>query len=230
MVLQARLLLLIGLIAVVAISVYCNASWLLSQAYLRFADDRAQSFQTLPVALQASRIAQKMQPSSAHALQASAGYELFLGQPDQALNHYAAALKLAPADAYLWRDYAMALVYAGKFDGRLDHAVDMAQTWGLQSSPIHLSLALTGLKVFQQSGRPLRALWMKSIKRAYWERPDAVLLTAYNAEQELLLCDGSVILKPETNVWCAAARWRHGLCSTAGTGVDGCFRRQAAQP
>lgn len=221
-----RRLLLSVLILLVAISVYGNVRWLGNQMYVRFSEDRGQSSETREAARQAAVIALRLQPSSARTLQSKASNDLFLGKTDQALSEYEAALLLAPADAFLWRDYALALVYADKFDARLNNAVSQAQGWALKSKPIHLSLAVAGIKVYSRSSDSLRKLWMQSIRIAYAQSPDALLLTAYVAEQELLLCDGGVIQSPETNVWCASARWRHGLCSVAGAGESGCFIKQ----
>jgi hypothetical protein len=219
---------LLGILVVLALaSVYGNARWLGAQSYMRFSESRGQSPETREIARQASGLAHSLQPSSARALQAQAANDLFLGKTAPALDEYQAALLLAPADAYLWRDYALALIYAGISDERLNNAVIQAQTWALKSKPIHLSLAVAGLKVYGRSDEALRKLWMHSIRLAYAYAPDAVLLTAYVSEQELLLCDGGVIQKPETNVWCASARWRHGLCSAAGTGESGCFGKRA---
>ncbi|MES2489422.1 MAG: hypothetical protein V4607_06475, partial [Pseudomonadota bacterium] len=205
-----------ALIVLVASSVYGNARWFFVESYLRFSEQRGQSSETRSVAQQAAGIAYKLQPFSARAVQAQASNDLFLNKPQLALDEYAKALTLAPADAYLWRDYALALVNAGIFDQRLERAVSQAQTWARKSKPIHLSLAVVGLRVFRQSNSSLQALWLDSIRFGYWTKPAVVLWYAYVEEQELLLCNNNIILQAETNAWCAAARWRHGLCSSFG--------------
>lgn len=216
-----RLLLLGALALLAALTVYHNALWLSAQAYMRFAEDQWAWPEARDAAKQASEIALRLQPFSARARQQQASDRLLLGQGEQALAEYAAALTMAPADAFLWRDYALALLYTGAFDARLDRAVAQAQAWGARSSTIQLSLAIAGLKAFHQSDAPLRARWMNSIRYAYWDQPGVVLQAAYLSEQELLLCS-SVILKADTNPWCAAARWRHGLCSAKEPGLDAC--------
>ena len=225
-----RLLLLSALIVLVASSVYSNARWFLAESYLRFSEQRGQSSETRSVAQQAAGIAYKLQPFSARAVQAQASNDLFLNKPQLALDEYAKALTLAPADAYLWRDYALALVNAGIFDQRLERAVSQAQTWARKSKPIHLSLAVVGLRVFRQSSSKLRTMWLESIRFAYWTKPAVVLWYAYVEEQELLLCDNNIILQAETNAWCAAARWRHGLCSSFGPEGESCFLKSAKKP
>ena len=222
-----RRLLLIILMMLAIAGIYGNLRWLAVQAYIRFSENRGQAPETRVVARQAAALALRLQPSSAGAMQAQAANDLFLGQQDLALNEYRRALLRAPADAFLWRDYALALVYAGRYDQDLENAVYQAQSWALQSRPVHLALAVAGLKVYTRSDENLRRLWMRSIKVAYVLSPDAVLWAAYVSEQELLLCNGDVILKPESNVWCAAARWRHGLCSEPTPGTSGCFGRHA---
>lgn len=220
-----RLLLLCVLIALVALGAYSNARWLAAEAYLRFSEQRGESPETRAAARHAATIAYQLQPFSARALKSQADSDLFLGKTELALKEYERALMLAPADAYLWRDNALALIYAGIFDQRVEQSVRQAQTWARKSKTIHLSLGVAGLRVYKQSPPALRALWMESIRFAYWYKTDAILWTAYSADEELLLCDGRVILKPESNTWCAAARWRHGLC----TDTASCFRKQEYQ-
>jgi hypothetical protein len=215
--------LLVVLTLVVGIGAYANARWFGAHMYLKFADDRGQSYQTRAAARQAAGIAHSLQPFSARAMQSQASSDLLGGKVPLALDEYRAALQLAPADAYLWRDYALALIYAGQFDSRLTLAVTQAQTWAIQSRTLHLSLAVAGLRVYERSDAPLRQLWMRSIRTAYPDYVDVLLGVAYVADQDLLLCNGDVIPDPGSNVWCAAARWRHGLCSDIGVGGTGCF-------
>lgn len=221
---SVRLLLLSGLALLIAVSVIGNARWLAAEGYLRFSEQRGQNVETRAAARQASDLALKLRPQSARALGAMASNDLYLGKADLALEEYSKALVFAPADAYLWRDYALALMQAGIFDARLERAVIQAQTWARKSKLIHLSLAVPGLKLYQQSSPKLRELWLKSIRFSYFYEPDTILLTAYVAEEELLLCRGDIIAQPGTNPWCAAARWRHGLCSSTGTESGSCFR------
>lgn len=220
---SVRRLLLGVLILFVVASAYMNACWFAANMYLKFADDRGQSSQTRGAAGHAADIARRLQPFSARAIQAQASSDLFEEKVALALDEYQAALQRAPADAYLWREYALALIYADQFDARLNNAVRQAQTWALQSRTIHFALAVAGLRVYERSDADLRKLWMISIRKAYPNYRNAILGVAYVADQDLLLCKGDVIPVPETNPWCAAARWRHGLCTDLGTGESGCM-------
>ena len=215
-------LFLLGVLAALSLCAVCsNGYWLAAQAYLRFAQEQWPWPEARPVARQAAEIAIRLQPFSAKARQQQAINSLLLGEDERALSEYEAALLRAPADAFLWRDYALALLHAGHRDSRLALAVSQAQSWGSRSSTIQLSLAIAGLKSFPLSDPPLRALWMKSIRYAYWDQPGAVLQAAYLSEQELVLCD-SVILEPGTNPWCRAARWRHGECAGKDSSKGAC--------
>lgn len=227
---SVRRLLLAVLILLMFVGVYGNTRWLGAHIYLKFADDRGQSYLTRGAARQAADIAHRLQPFSARAVQLQAGADLFNGKTPLALAEYRAALQLAPADAFLWRDYALALIYGGQFDSNLTLAVTQAQGWAVQSRPLHGSLAVAGLKVYDRSDAELRKLWMHSIRLAYPDYVNVILGVAYVADQDLLLCNGDVIPDPGSNVWCAAARWRHGLCSDIGTGETGCFSKKSAQP
>lgn len=223
---SVRRLLLGGLILLALIGVYENARWFGAQMYLKFADNRGQAYQTRDAARKAAGIAYRLQPFSARAMQAQASNDLFEDRVTLALDEYQAALRLAPADAYLWRDYALALIYVDQFDAELNHAVTQAQTWAVKSKAVHFSLAVAGLRVYDRSDAALRKLWMHSIRLAFIGNRDAVLTVAYVADQDLLLCNGDVIPDPETNLWCAAARWRHGLCSDMGSGESSCIAKK----
>jgi hypothetical protein len=224
---SVRRALLGGLILLAVIGVYGNARWFGAQMYLKFAENRGQSYQTRVAALHAAGIARRLQPFSAQAMQAIANNDLFEDKVALALDEYQAALQLAPADAFLWRDYALALIYAEQFGPKLNDAVTQAQTWAVKSKPIHLSLAVAGLRVYDRSDAVLQQLWMHSIRIAYLESRDAILSAAYVADQDLLICNGDVVPSPETNIWCAAARWRHGLCSDMGTGETSCVSQKS---
>lgn len=216
------------LILLAVVSVFMNARWFGANMYLKFADDRGQSSQTRATARHAAAIASRLQPFSARAMQAQASSDLFEEKVPLALDEYRAALQLAPADAYLWREYALALIYANQFDASLNNAVLQAQTWALRSKPVHFSLAVAGLRVYDRSDDALRKLWMVSIRNAYPDYRNVILGVAYVADQDLVLCNGDVIPDPGTNPWCAAARWRHGLCSDLGGGESGCFFSKSA--
>lgn len=208
-------LLLIALLAVAAgTALIGNGRWLIAHAYTRFSEDQAHWPETRVAAAKAAEYAIAFQPYSAQAYRQLGLNRLLLGRKDEALADYEAAIARAPADAFLWRDYALALLYAEQFDARLKHAVSQAQTWGRRSAPIHFSLAVAGLKVFADSDPELQQLWLKSIRLAYAVQPGALMQVAYTADQEILLCQ-QVMPDAGHNVWCATARWRHGLCTSA---------------
>ncbi|TXH03212.1 MAG: hypothetical protein E6R07_12980 [Nevskiaceae bacterium] len=211
---SARLLLIVLLAAAAGTALIGNGRWLIAHAYTRFAEDQARWPETRAAAAKAADYAIAFQPYSAQAYRQRGLNRLLLRQHDEALADYQAAISRAPADAFLWRDYALALLYADRFDERLKHAVSQAQTWGRRSAPIHFSLAVAGLKVFADSDPELQQLWLKSIRLAYQVQPGALMQAAYTADQEILLCQ-QVIPDAGRNVWCAIARWRHGLCTSA---------------
>ena len=208
-----RLWLLGALLIAPVLAVFANLSWLGAQAYLRFGADQWAWPDARESAYQAASVAARLETFSAQAHQQQASSSLLMGHDEDALSQYVSALQRAPADAYLWRDYALALIYTGHFDQRLDRAVFQAQTWAPRSSVLNLSLAIAGLKVYDRSDEALRTLWMRSIRYAYWVAPGAVLYAAYLSERELLLCD-TVIPQSDHNAWCAAARWRRDCTLT----------------
>ncbi|MGH8540226.1 MAG: hypothetical protein ACRETW_06955 [Stenotrophobium sp.] len=214
------ILLLICLLVVGAVTVFVNARWFMADAYTRYAEKQWRWFDARKSAREAAALAFKFMPYNARALKSEAVSDLFSGSKAQALREYEQALHLAPADAYLWRDYALALVYTGNIDDRLEHVVRQAQLLAPRSVPLHESLAYAGLKVYTQSDRKLQAFWLISIRLAYPTAWNNLLLAATRSGQELLLCN-EVIPHPGHNPysghnpWCVQARWHHGLCPHA---------------
>ncbi|MGH8507087.1 MAG: hypothetical protein ACRETM_14180 [Stenotrophobium sp.] len=169
-------------------------------------------------------MAQRLEFRNAQALRLQAQNDLDAGQTDTALAEYRQALQLAPADAFLWRDYALAQLESGHNDLALKQAVIHAQTLAPKSAPLQLSLALAGLKVYAQSAPDLQVRWLDSIRFTYLYQPRGLLFAAYVAGQDLMLCQ-RVVLQPEHNPWCIQARWRHGLCQSQGP--DSCLAQSS---
>jgi hypothetical protein len=205
---------LVCLLAGSATTVFVNARWFIADAYTRYAESQWRWPDARKSAREATVLALKLGPYNVRALQNQAVNDLFSGREEQALQEDEQALRFAPADAYLWRDHALALVYAGIFDGRLEHAVRQAQRQAPRSGPLHQSLALAGIKVYGQSNPRLQSLWLVSIRYVYALDAGSLGLPVYLAEQEMLLCD-KVIPQSGHNPWCMQARWRHGLCPDA---------------
>ena len=191
-----------------------NVRWFMADAYSRFAENQSRFADTRPAARQAAVLAQKLGFRDARALQALAQSDLYSGQKAQALEEYERALELAPADAFLWRDYALARLDLGLMDERLEHAVVQAQTLAPRSAPLHLTLALAGLKVYGQSSPALQARWLTSIRFTYLLQPGGLFYSAFVAGQDLMLCQ-QVVPQSESNPWCIEARWQHGLCQSS---------------
>lgn len=206
-----RRFLLGGLLASSVLVVVLNLSGFMANAYtdfsrsqIRFADSRA-------AVRQAAQLVQKLDFRNPEAAQFLAEDDLYAGHQEQALNGYEHALKLAPADAFLWRDYAVARIRLGLIDVELEKAVIQAQSLAPKSKPLQFSLAMAGLKVYAQSNPALQSRWLQSIRFAYYIQPNGLIFAAYVAGQDLMLCQ-QVIPNSGSNPWCIQARWRHGLC------------------
>ncbi|MGH8461596.1 MAG: hypothetical protein ACRESS_08330 [Stenotrophobium sp.] len=212
--------LLIILAVAGAAAVFLNARWFMSDAYTRYSEGQWQWADARASARQAAGFAYRLTPDNARALKSAAIADLYSNQPDQALLEYRQALQLAPADAYLWRDYAFALVSTGHFDDRVQQAVRHAQALAAQSDTLQLSLALIGTGVYRQSDPALRALWLASIRHSFAAHWQPLLEAASRAGQEELLCR-EVIAKPDSNPWCIQVRAKEKACrSHAAAGCD----------
>ena len=141
-----------------------------------------------PGALAAAELAARVSPwsSSRHALH---GWLLAENRrADEAETAYRKALRLAPADALLWTEYALALARLGRFDAALTEAVTRAQQLAPNSPAVQRSLAEMGLSYWARSDAPQRALWLTSL------RGELV------ASRQLFL--GHVLTRGRTDIFC----------------------------
>lgn len=202
-----------GLLAISLLVVVLNLCGFLANAYAGFARSQFRFADTRPAVRQAALLIQKLDFRNAEAVQLLAEDDLYAGRRGQALDEYEQALKLAPADAFLWRDYALARISSGLIDTDLEKAVAQAQELAPKSRPLQISLALAGLKIYALSSPGLRARWLESLRLAYLFQPKGLIFAAYVSGQDLMLCE-KVIPDSGSNPWCIQSRWRHGLCQS----------------
>ena len=117
-----------------------------------------------PGALAAAQIAARVSPwsSSRNALH---GWLLAENRrADESDAAYRKALRLAPADALLWSEYALALARLGRFGAALTDALTRAQQLAPNSPVVQRTLAEIGLSYFSRGDAQQRALWLASLR------------------------------------------------------------------
>jgi hypothetical protein len=210
---MVRKLFLCGLLVISMLVAALNLSGFMANAYIGFSKNQIGFSDSREAVRQAAQLAQKLDFRNPEAVRLLAEDDLYAGHQEQALSEYQHALQLAPADAFLWRDYAVARIRLGLIDAELEKAVIQAQSLAPKSKPLQFSLAMAGLKVYAQSNPALQSRWLKSIRFAYYIQPKGLIFSAYVAGQDLMLCQ-QVIPNSGINPWCVQARWRHGLCQS----------------
>jgi Flp pilus assembly protein TadD len=154
-----------------------------------------------PKALAAARIASQLAPWSAkhHALH---GWLLAENRrAEDALAEYRAALRLAPADALLWAEYAQVLARLGRFDATLTDALERARALAPNSPVIERTLAEIGLSYYLRGDDAQRALWLEAM-RGELARSRVLFLThVLTRGQQAVFC-GALAPKLGEEAWC----------------------------
>ena len=177
-----------------------NLAQLAGAGYAGFANrhiDRPEA----PGTLAAARIAGGWTPwSSRHA--ALLGWvHAENGAAEPALAAYARALRLAPADAVLWSEYAQVLGRLGRFDAAMAHAVRRAQQLAPTSPAVRRALAELGLSYWSRGDDALRALWLESMRGELARNRGEFLAVALARGQGRTFCDQPAAALGE-GAWC----------------------------
>jgi tetratricopeptide (TPR) repeat protein len=190
------------LLAAATVLALLNLSSLAAAGYAAAANrqlDRPDS----PKALAAARIATQLAPWSAkhHALH---GWLLAENRrADESLAAYGDALRLAPADALLWAEYAQVLARLGRFDGALTEALARAATLSPNSPIIQRTLAEIGLSYYQRGDEAQRALWLDSMRATLGRERRLFLGHVLTRGQRQVFCD-ELAPKLGEEAWCQA--------------------------
>ncbi len=192
-----------------------NGRWLLAEAYATYAREGFAGRTSGDAVLTAAALALRLEPGNPHYQSVLARAERLYGEETAADRLYAAALKSAPANAFLWRDYALTHALRG-LEAQRAHAFARAQALAPTSRGLHMSLALAGLSDGPGSNAQLQRLWVKSVVFALKHERDPFLRYVFAARRETRLCrelQTNVSLK-EWCYWIPKARqtcYRSGL-------------------
>ena len=139
---------------------------------------------------------------------------------DESEAAYRKALRLAPADALLWAEYAQALARLGRFDAALTGAVTQARQLAPNSPAVQHSLAELGLSYWQRGTGEQQALWLASMRDELARSRGAFLGHALTRGQGQTFCRGPARPLGEEK-WCE---------SIASALLGGCFQLTSIEP
>lgn len=172
---------------IAALLALLNLCALAAAGYAAAADrqlDRPES----PKVLAAARIASQLAPWSAkyHALHGWLLAENRLAE--ESLAAYDEALRLAPADAVLWAEYAQVLARLGRFDDALTGALEQARTLAPNSPVIQRTLAELGLAYFERGNARQREIWLDAMRAELAQNRKPLLTHVLTRGQRQLFC------------------------------------------
>lgn len=188
--------------------------WLFAEAYATYARENLTGSRGAEQALASAELALQLIPQHAGYQSLRARAERRRGDPQATAHLYRQALKRAPADAVLWRDYALFLLSRGEY-GAAQHAIARAQALSPANRGLHLSLGLTGLSIWQTAPPPLRELWSRSIEFRLRHQPKEFLRYVFASGQEAMLCR-HFATEPALKDWCYWTRNARQSCYVAG--------------
>lgn len=125
------------------------------------------------------------------------------GRPKEARRQFALALSAAPADAYLWAEYAQLLARQGKFGREMEQVTQRSNHLGPTSGTIQQSHAETGLYYWSRGSSALQQEWLGSMKFMLRNDRDLFLQKVRGAGRAALFCLGPGAHLPLAG-WCAS--------------------------
>lgn len=191
-----------------------NGRELLAEAYAAYARENLSRQGSPEVAAAAAELALRFRPGSSVNLALLGRAEQLRRRGQEAELSYRAALKQAPADAYLWRDYALLRPVGGRYDAQLAHAVERAQALAPTGKGVHMSLGVVGLMDWPRSNPRLRSLWRKSIEFSLRHDRQEFLRYVYASSQETRMCR-EFLLRRGADDWCQWTANARQVCHRA---------------
>ena len=199
-------------IAAALLLALASGGLLLAAAYASFAERHLDDPRDLR-AVTASRIAASLAPWTASTLALHAWLLMEQGDAGLARLVYHRALRLAPADALLWAEYAIAMTRLDPNDSTILGAVARAQQLAPSSPAIQAALAELGLNSWNTSSEELRTLWLSSMRHQLIYARTAFLGMTVARGQVFTFCSGPANDLGERS-WCE---------SKVPTLMNGCF-------
>ncbi len=211
--LNRSLLILLAAASLFAASL--NARWLLAEAYATYARENLNRARAGETALAAAGLAQRLQPDNSGYLSLLGRAERRYGSGQVAEAHYRDALKRAPSDAGVWRDFALLQVAEQDHGAQLEHALERAQTLNPTSRNLHLVLGLTGLSTWSSASPALRRLWSRSVTFRLRHGRKEFLRYVFASGREATLCQ-NFELDAALRDWCYWTKNARHTCYASG--------------
>lgn len=172
-----------------------------SGLYARFAEQRLEQVPD-ERASRAAALSAQLAPWSAPALAMDGWIRGNSGDFDAADAAYASALRLAPADALLWTEYALVLGRNRVFDARLELATRRALALAPTSPVVRQGLARMALSYGRFAGPALLELWSGLLREEHARDRTAFLQALEREGYRGTFCAGYAADLGETG-WCA---------------------------
>jgi hypothetical protein len=213
----------LGLVSLALAGVF--ASGIAAELYGRIAaEHRSKGIFTL-AGVSAARQAANLQPWRP-ASRAEVGWMMGLRGDLRPLHkQYRRALRLAPASAYLWLEYAEALARSYQLDNDYTVAVERATTLAPSARPVQVAAARMGSRHWNQGDEKVRAVWARNMSHVLATTPYDLLWPVVRDRREDVLC-GFVGAELGLARWCFAVSAARTLCDTVETDAPGVAAEQ----
>lgn len=143
-----------------------------------------------PAVQQSAQLAARWQPWSSSSAALEGWLHAENGQRDAARAAYGRALRLAPADALLSTEYALALGRIGQFDATMAEAIRHAAQRAPTSGVIRAAIADLGLSYWARGTAELQMLWLAGMRDELARNRAALLDRVLRRGQGLTFCRG----------------------------------------
>jgi hypothetical protein len=183
----------------------------LADLYLIHATTLSQKPANTGSAIATAALASQLAPWRPDAWLAQGKLSALQPSPQAVHDLFAQGLRLAPADAYAWRDYSLALARSEGYGSGYRMALARSQELAPNSRALHASHALNGLHAWRYGDEATRQLWRNSMRVTLAARPREFLRYIASSRREALFCayTGEAL---NLGRWCADARALRRQC------------------
>ena len=186
--------------------VYLSTRGLLAYNYTTQASALSQWNPGHPVAVAATRKAGALTPWNPEPRRDLA-WKLASRQRSEARRQMQTALMWAPADAYLWNDYARLLIRQRRFNSDTERATALALTLAPNSDAVHAGQASMAIHYWTWASVDLQKLWLPSLRREWRLNRERLIREIRDGRRVRMFCLGAGAQLPAAQAWCATTPW-----------------------
>lgn len=209
-----------GLAAVFLAVALLFASGIVADLYARIAIEHRFRAESSSVRASAAKHAAELQPWRAVLHSDLAWAFAARGDFELARQNFRTSLQRAPANAYLWLEYAQALARARRFDEEYTLALRQATLLSPNAKPVRLVAARMGALHWGQGGELERALWSQNIGYTLRVSPYDLLWGVLRTRREGSFC-GHLGAELGLSRWCFSIQAARQLCDSIAPGARG---------